>query len=812
MNDMKRNYRIYLMLFGVVVPIILIGAICLLNAVSWVGKPFQGFLIYKLPYAGSLGNRNWTGPQAGLKLMDRILSLNDKPVREGKEVVDLARKMSPGTPVHYSVESKGQIRQVTVPIELFTLMDFIFIFFLPFLCSLLLLAIGTIVCLLKPGASSSWVFFFFCLIVCLYIITGFEIQSTYVFVYLHYFFIPFQGATVFHLGLIFPEPRKLIGRYPKIKYLIYLPAIILGILLEIQYLTDISWLTPLRENIPSLRTITALTRISIVTGVIGFMGSVLFSYYKASSNIVKQRAKVIFFGVTLAFFPTVLLFLFVHFLKMNFPMNLTVYFILSFPASMAYAIIRHNLFDADTIIRRTVGYAVVTAIIIGAYVLVSVSFNILLGKYEIAQSRAFPIIFTLVIILIFNPMRNRIQSLVDRIFFRKEYDYGQIIDKISNAITSLLDLSQILKQLVRTFMEDMFVNTSSVMLLNPAKAEYQVYLADGERKNEIERIILKRDQPLIQIIEKEKKELTKYDVLEDPKYKALCVECARDFENLRATLTVPLVFQDEVIGLINLGEKKSGKFYNREDIDLLRTLANQGAVAIQNARLVDRMKAEEAVRTSLARYLSPQIVDQVIRRDMQVNLGGDRKVVTVLFSDIRNFTQIAETLPPDQLIQLLNEYFTEMARVIFENQGSLDKYIGDAIVAVFGSLIPLENSAEAAVRTAIQMMREMVGLNKKWTDQYGFNMEMGIGINTGEVFLGNIGSPERMEFTVIGDTVNVAARFSGAAKARQILISQETESRVETTFRIQKLPAISVKGKSEEIPLYEVLYELSAKE
>jgi adenylate cyclase len=809
---MKRDYRIYLMLFGVVVPVILIGAICFLNAASWVGKPFQGFLIYKLPYAGSLGNRNWTGPQAGLKLMDRILSLNDKPVREGKEVVDLARKMSPGTPVHYSVESKGQIRQVTVPIELFTLMDFIFIFFLPFLCSLLLLAIGTIVCLLKPGASSSWVFFFFCLIVCLYIITGFEIQSTYLFVYLHYFFIPFQGATVFHLGLIFPEPRKLIGRYPKIKYLIYLPAIILGVLFEIQYLTDISWLTPLRDNIPSLRTITALTRISIVIGVIGFMGSVLFSYYKASSNIVKQRAKVIFFGVTLAFFPTVLLFLFVHFLKMNFPMNLTVYFILSFPASMAYAIIRHNLFDADSIIRRTVGYAVVTTIIIGAYVLVSVSFNILLGKYEIAQSRAFPIIFTLVIILIFNPLRNRIQSLVDRIFFRKEYDYGQIIDKISNAITSLLDLGQILKQLVRTFMEDMFVNTSSVMLLNPAKAEYQVYLADGERKNEIEKIILKRERPLIQIIEKEKKELTKYDVLEDPKYKAMCLECARDFEKLQATLTVPLVFQDEVIGLINLGEKKSGKFYNREDIDLLRTLANQGAVAIQHARLVDQMKAEEAVRTSLARYLSPQIVDQVIRKDMQVNLGGDRKVVTVLFSDIRNFTKIAETLPPDQLIQLLNEYFTEMARIIFENQGSLDKYIGDAIVAVFGSLIPLENSAEAAVRAAIQMMREMVDLNEKWTNQYGFDMEMGIGINTGEVFLGNIGSPERMEFTVIGDTVNVASRFSGAARGLQILISKETQSRVETTFRIQELPAISVKGKSEKIPLYEVLYESSAKE
>ncbi len=812
MNDMKKNYSTYLILSGIVFPVILIGAICLMNALSWVGQPFQGFLIYKLPYAASLGNANWSGAKAGVKLLDKIVSANGTPVQKGQDVLDLTRKMVPGTPVLYTVESEGKTHRVTVPTELFTYKDFIFIFFLPFLCSLLLLAIGSIVCLLKPGASSSWVFFFFCLIVCIYIITGFEIQSTYHFIYPHYFLTPFQGALVFHLGLIFPQPRKFIIRYPRIKYLIYLPAIIISILSVVQLLTDITWLAPLREGIPSLRNITGLMRISIVAGVIGFMASVLFSYYKASSNVVRQRSKMIFFGLTLAFFPTVLAFLLVHFFRFNFPMNLTVYFILSFPASMAYSIIRHNLFDADTIIRRTVGYAVVTAVVVGAYIGVSILFNVFLGKYEIAQSSAFPIIFTLGIILVFNPLRNRIQSLVDRVFFRKEYDYGEIIHRIGGSMTSLLDLGQILRQLINTFMKDMFIDTSSVMLLSPTGTGYQVFLADGERKQEVERITLGRNQPLIQIIEKEKKEMTKYDVLEDPKYKAVCEDCARDFETLYASLMVPLVFQDEVIGILNLGEKKSGKFYNREDIELLRTLANQGAVAIENARLVDQMKNEEAVRTNLARYLSPQIVDQVIKKNVQVNLGGDRKVVTVLFSDIRNFTRISESLPPDQLVQLLNEYFTEMARVIFESQGSLDKYIGDAIVAVFGSLIPLENSAEAAVKTAIQMMREMASLNEKWKNRYGLYMEMGIGINTGEVFLGNIGSPERMEFTVIGDTVNVASRFSSMARGQQILISKETQSRVGRTFRMRELPAVSVKGKSEKIPVYEALYESSAKD
>ena len=139
------------------------------------------------------------------------------------------------------------------------------------------------------------------------------------------------------------------------------------------------------------------------------MVSVLTSYFKNSSNIVKQKSKIIFFGVTLAFLPTVLLFLLVQLTKVNFPMNLTVYFILSFPASMAYAIIRHNLFDADTLIRRTVGYAVVTAILVGSYVLISLGLNFLVGDTRVAQSKAFPILFTLAFILIFNPLRNRIQ-------------------------------------------------------------------------------------------------------------------------------------------------------------------------------------------------------------------------------------------------------------------------------------------------------------------------------------------------------------------------------------------------------------------
>jgi class 3 adenylate cyclase len=270
---------------------------------------------------------------------------------------------------------------------------------------------------------------------------------------------------------------------------------------------------------------------------------------------------------------------------------------------------------------------------------------------------------------------------------------------------------------------------------------------------------------------------------------------------------VPFTVETHVEGGIGLGSKLSDEPYTTDDEQLLTTLAAQGAMTVRNAKLIERMKSEETVRTNLARYLSPDVVEQIIQNKIQVDLGGDRKRVTVLFSDIRNFTSIVETQPPDKLVLILNEYFTAMARIIFENQGSLDKYIGDAIVAVFGSLIPLENAALNAAAAAVQMTKRLPEMNAKWSREHdGFSMDIGIGINTGEVFLGNIGSPERMVFTVIGDIVNVASRFSGLATPGQILATRETLDRIESSFESIALPSSNIKGKSDEIQIFEITY------
>jgi sigma-B regulation protein RsbU (phosphoserine phosphatase) len=472
--------------------------------------------------------------------------------------------------------------------------------------------------MLKPNTSTSWVFFMLCFTLGTYIITAFEMMSTYYVVHLHFLIYPFYSPTFFHLGLIFPERKPILSRMPRLQYVIYLPAVILAAGYQTYLLTyeetlrsgALSWF-------PNLKQIGTLNRFFALFCALSLVVFVLHALYKAATSAARQRAKMILFGVSIAFVPAGISMLMSITLKVHIPWNLLVFAVIFFPASIAYSIVRHNLFDSDEIIRRTVGYVVVTGIVVAAYAVVSVTFNVILGKAQVAQSRAFPILFTLGVILVFNPLRDRVQALVDRIFFRKEYDYGEIIDKIGGAMTSLLDLDQILRSLTKTFMDDMFINTSSVMLLNPAKAEYRICYVEGERRADVEGTVFGRDDPLMQIVEKERRELTKNDVLEDPHYESVREDCSKNFETVNASLMVPMVFKDQVIGFFNLGEKKSGKFYNRQDIDLFHALANQGAVAIENARLFQenlekqRMEEELAIARDLQTSMLPATCPQI---------------------------------------------------------------------------------------------------------------------------------------------------------------------------------------------------------
>ena len=634
-----------LVFYGLAAFMVVTSIVSLVSGIKWLNKPFPGFLVYPTPYVGSFSTRDWPGKQAGLAYLDRIISVDGQPVRSGQEVLDAARSKKPGTQINYVVESKGQRREFTVPVTIFTFKDFFYVFSPTFIIGITMYILGIIVYLLKPNTYTSWVFLIMCLTLGIYGITGFECQSTHAFIGLNTYALSIFPFCFFHLGLIFPEKKRILTRLPVLNYLIYLPGLILLICYKIYFLllagaSDLNVAT----WIPYWKVLSSIARLFTLFGFVSLIVLVLYSYFKSVTTQARTRAKMMIFGVAISFLPVGILMILALALKVYFPFNFIPVFVVFFPIFIAYSIVKHNLFDADVIIRRTVGYAVVTLVVIAAYVGVSVTLNVLLGQYQAVQSRAFPILFTLGIILIFNPLRDRIQALVDRIFFRKEYDSGEIVKKIGNAMTSLLDLSQILKKLAGTFIEDMFINTTSFMLLNPATAEYQVYLSEGENKRDIENAVLKRKDPLVAIFEKEKRELTKYDVLEDPKYRLVSEKCAENFDMLKASILVPLVYQEKVIGLFSLGEKKSGKFYNRQDIDLLHAVANQGAVAIENARLFQenlekqRMEEELAIGRELQMSMLPAECPQIEGYEIAAYSEPAREVG----GDFYDFIEISE--------------------------------------------------------------------------------------------------------------------------------------------------------------------------
>ncbi|MFH0886820.1 MAG: adenylate/guanylate cyclase domain-containing protein [bacterium] len=224
-----------------------------------------------------------------------------------------------------------------------------------------------------------------------------------------------------------------------------------------------------------------------------------------------------------------------------------------------------------------------------------------------------------------------------------------------------------------------------------------------------------------------------------------------------------------------------------------------------------RFATEEAekwkIRKLFSKYVSKSVVEEIMKDPNKVKLGGHREKMTILFSDIRNFTTLSEKLNPEEVVAMLNEYFTVMNDIIFKYEGTLDKYIGDAIMASFGVPVPHHDDALRAVKTAFEMQQALASLRQRWTFEGSQNFDIGVGINTGEAVAGNIGSEQRLEYTVIGDAVNLASRLESLNKEYKthILISEFTYEEVRDKIEAKFVADVKVKGKTKAVGVYQVL-------
>jgi adenylate cyclase len=276
---------------------------------------------------------------------------------------------------------------------------------------------------------------------------------------------------------------------------------------------------------------------------------------------------------------------------------------------------------------------------------------------------------------------------------------------------------------------------------------------------------------------------------------------------IQASMCVPLKPRDTVIGVLYTDNLSMADIYSQEDLEFLTALANQAAIAIENTELNKRMQSEAIVRTKLERFF-PQAVSKKLKEEGNLEIVDTE--VTALFADISGFTAMSSTMEPRQIIEMLNEYFEVMVEdIVFQYEGTLEKYIGDALLAVWGAPYRQPDDARRAVHAAIAMQRAVLRLREQWRQRHGIDIQIHIGLNTGKVAAGNIGSQNLIQYATIGDTTNVTSRICSAAQEGEIMISQSTLDQLnDPNVAIEKMPPVWVKGKDHPLQLYRVQWNV----
>ncbi|PIY43702.1 MAG: hypothetical protein COZ05_10265 [Armatimonadetes bacterium CG_4_10_14_3_um_filter_59_10] len=271
---------------------------------------------------------------------------------------------------------------------------------------------------------------------------------------------------------------------------------------------------------------------------------------------------------------------------------------------------------------------------------------------------------------------------------------------------------------------------------------------------------------------------------------------------LRCVAYVPLCFGSETVGVLCVDASKPGAI-KESDLDVLIAFANHLAMVAHNARLEAMVRQELKLRNTLQRFMSRNVVDDLLARGGEPSLGGDELEISVLFADLRGFTSIAEQLSAKETVALLNRLFHCLTSVVFRHRGTLDKYIGDCVMALFGAPFRHEQHVVEAVLAGIDMQREIAQLKSKLADKYA-GISIGVAINSGKVIVGNIGSEERMDYTAIGDVVNVAARLEDLAGPGQILITEEVARIADPFVEVKPYKTITLRGRQAETQVYAV--------
>ena len=389
----------------------------------------------------------------------------------------------------------------------------------------------------------------------------------------------------------------------------------------------------------------------------------------------------------------------------------------------------------------------------------------------------------------------------------QEVDLGmrdRLLYELARDLSSSLDLDTVLEKVMDRVITLMKAARGFIVLVDPLDGSLSVQMARGEADPEKARQFL-GSRTVIEHVVKTGQAVVSTDASLDDRFKG---RQSVILQNLRSIIAVPLVTKGKVIGAVYVDNPFRASIFEEKDKEFLQAISDLAAIAIDNARQYER---SEFLRQVFEAHVNKQVTDYVLTRSGRTLrfLPGERREVTMLNSDIAGFSTLSQSMDAEELVRFLNDYFQRMIRVVRDDGGNIDKFQDDGMLIVFGAPNPMHDHAERALNAALAMVREVDRFNRELVDAGRSAIAVGMGLDTGEVVAGHVGSDDRMEFTLIGVPVNNSAYLSKVRPAR-VLMSESTRSRMPNGFHVADFEPLLLKGAKGPQAIYELAISVTS--
>lgn len=889
-------------------------------ALQWSKLPFLGVLLEGNNLVNQAVSDGWPAHDAGVKPYDRLIALNGQPVENPAQDQTFmkANGVEPVKATFVRIDGTQYDIEIT-PLTQFPFDDLFSLYIVPYLVGLVFLGIGLWAYNLQRDVPASRVLLIYVSSLCVIVAGFFDLTTTDHATVIWTLALIMNGAALTHLALIFPQPIRLVREH---NYLQWIPWIV-----SLVFFPFMAWAVAFPPaNIPLDDAAWRWGYLYMVVALLLFIGTLIFRIFHSDQPLIRQQSRIMIFGALIAFLPGAIYLGPLAFgILTQFRAWLVFIPPIFFPLSITYAVLRYRLLDVDRFFSRTLAYLITIGIAFLAFYALLALLSQLLNQTLRSNDPFVTGSYLLLLMLAFIPLRDQIQRVIDRTFYRAPADYRRVLTTLSQGLIVTPDLTQTLRLLEQELYQALAPEKFIIYLYNDELGEYFPHATREESAPPYQ-----VDDPLVHLIEKSKLPIWL------PPEGSLPLELEGTIASaarLAGFTFVPLRYEGRLIGFMCLGPRRSGMLYTADDLDFLAAVAGQSTLALENARLfanlrrtldqtlemknlmddifssiatgiittdikrrvtllnraaeqilgvpvtkalgkplsqavpvigsdlatvanstlqkgesvlsaewnrtlpergdlylrlsvsplrdayletkgatfvfedlTERRKLEaeqERIRQTFGRVVAPRVRDRLLADATNLKLDGVKRDITILFADLSGFTPYGESHKPEVVFSVLNSYLSLAAQAILEQEGTLDKFMGDAVLAIWNSPDLQEDHALRAVRAAYEIVNRSIAAHARFSDPEQ-QLVFRIGITTGPAIIGNVGTDELFNYTAIGDTVNLAQRLQITAGRGQILLEKNTYQIAAKHILASPLNPIKVKGRQKAVEVYEL--------